>query len=380
MSKVTNCQKVVVGLSGGVDSSVSAFILKQMGYEVEGLFMKNWDMDDGTAHCTAMSDFEDALRVAQKLNIPCHTVSFSNEYWDQVFRYFLQEYKSGRTPNPDILCNKEIKFKAFLDHAKSLDADYIATGHYAQTMQIGNHTTLVKGSDPDKDQSYFLYAVSESALRHALFPVGGMRKSEVRCIARQQGLVTHDKKDSTGICFIGERKFKDFLKTFLPALPGHIVTDEGKVIGQHEGLMYHTIGQRQGLGIGGLKGYQEIPWYVVGKNLERNELIVAQGQENPLLYQPQLTANNLEWINPDNTCALFSHAETIRCRAKIRYRQADQPCTLTLLKDRARVTFDAPQRAVTPGQSVVFYNGLRCLGGGIIQANDSMHGQQRDQT
>ena len=280
--------KVIVGLSGGVDSSVSAYILKEMGYQVQGLFMKNWDEDDGTDYCTAMTDFEDAIRVAHALGIDCITASFSADYWDRVFQHFLTEYESGRTPNPDILCNKEIKFKAFLEHAQTLGADYIATGHYAQKALINGKIALLKGSDPSKDQSYFLHAVPGNALAKTLFPIGGLLKSEVRRIAKEQNLITHDKKDSTGICFIGERKFSDFLKTYLPAKPGNIVTENGKIIGRHQGLMFHTIGQRQGLGLGGLKDYGDAPWYVFDKNTTTNELMVSQGTNNPLLFRQTL--------------------------------------------------------------------------------------------
>ena len=280
--------KVIVGLSGGVDSSVSAYILKEMGYQVQGLFMKNWDEDDGTDYCTAMTDFEDAIRVAHALGIDCITASFSADYWDRVFQHFLTEYESGRTPNPDILCNKEIKFKAFLEHAQTLGADYIATGHYAQKALINGKIALLKGSDPSKDQSYFLHAVPGNALAKTLFPIGGLLKSEVRRIAKEQNLITHNKKDSTGICFIGERKFSDFLKTYLPAKPGNIVTENGKIIGRHQGLMFHTIGQRQGLGLGGLKDYGDAPWYVFDKNTTTNELMVSQGTNNPLLFRQTL--------------------------------------------------------------------------------------------
>jgi len=375
-NKSNHNKKVIVGLSGGVDSSVSALILKELGYAVEALFMKNWDEDDGTDQCTAMSDLEDALRVSHQLGIACHTVSFSKEYWDRVFQHFLDEYAAGRTPNPDILCNKEIKFKAFADYAKTLGADYIATGHYAQRAKISFnnsdnfHWQLLRGSDTNKDQSYFLHAIPAQALAKTLFPVGGLNKEEVRMIAIQHKLVTHDKKDSTGICFIGERKFAEFLKTYLPAKPGNIVTEKGDIIGQHQGLMYHTIGQRQGLGIGGLKGYSEVPWYVIGKKLETNQLIVGQGNNNPLLFRQRLVAHKLEWLNPIMEDALHDKhpGETVElvCSAKIRYRQPDQPCRVLLGDNFATVEFKHLQRAVTPGQAVVFYDGLTCLGGGTI--------------
>lgn len=362
-----NRKKVIVGMSGGVDSSVSAYVLQQQGFEVEGLFMKNWDEDDGTEYCTALADLEDAQKVADRLGIRLHTASFSAEYWDRVFEHFLAEYAAGRTPNPDILCNKEVKFRAFLDYALTLGADFIATGHYAQTCRVRDNTWLVKGADPAKEQSYFLHAVSGTALNRTLFPIGGLLKREVRQIARHIGLVTHDKKDSTGICFIGERKFKDFLKTYLPAKPGPIVSTDGRHLGEHQGLMYHTLGQRQGLGIGGVRGGDEAPWYVVEKCLEDNVLRVAQGSQHPLLFSTGLLASQLHWILDTPPSQEFL------CRAKTRYRQPDQPCRVEIQVDehgrpQARVTFAHPQRAVTPGQSVVFYQGAICLGGGIIEA------------
>lgn len=351
----------MVGMSGGVDSSVSALLLKQQGYEVEGLFMKNWEEDDGTEYCTAKADLADAERVCEALDIPLHTANFAAEYWDNVFEYFLEEYRSGRTPNPDILCNREIKFKVFLDYASVLGAELIATGHYVRRRQQNGHTQLLKGLDSNKDQSYFLYAVDEPAFARTLFPVGELEKHQVRDLAREHNLVTHSKKDSTGICFIGERRFRDFLETYLPAQPGNIEDDSGQVIGRHHGLMYHTIGQRQGLGIGGLPGRSEAPWYVAGKDLERNVLIAVQGSDHPLLLSTGLEAGNLHWING-------APADTrLRCAAKIRYRQADQMCRVEIDGDRCLVHFDEPQRAVTPGQSIVFYDGDVCLGGAIIQ-------------
>ncbi|WP_020409738.1 tRNA 2-thiouridine(34) synthase MnmA [Hahella ganghwensis] len=362
-------QKVIVGLSGGVDSSVSAYILKSLGYEVEGLFMKNWDEDDGTEYCTALADLEDAKKVADRLGIKLHTASFSAEYWDRVFEHFLDEYRAGRTPNPDILCNKEIKFKAFLEYAQHLGGDFIATGHYAQRGKFGNDIALMKGADPSKEQSYFLHAVPGDAVAKTLFPVGGLLKKEIRRIATVQGFVTADKKDSTGICFIGERKFSDFLKTYIPAQPGRILTDQGDEIGQHQGLMYHTIGQRQGLGIGGLKDYDDAPWYVIDKDLESNILYVAQGSDHPHLFQQTLTASKLEWIN--GAPQYGASPGQFRCFAKTRYRQPDQACTVHYRKEKVEVVFDQPQRAITPGQSVVFYDGLRCLGGGVIETRAS---------
>lgn len=357
--------RVIVGMSGGVDSSVSALLLKQQGYQVEGLFMKNWDEDDGTEYCTAIADLNDAQQVCDKIGIKLHQANFAAEYWDRVFEYFLEEYKAGRTPNPDILCNKEIKFKAFLDYALTLGADFIATGHYVRKQQNENDAWLLKGLDNNKDQSYFLYAVGGEKIAKTLFPVGDIEKPEVRKLAEQHDLVTADKKDSTGICFIGERKFADFLKQYIPAQPGNIVTEDGEVIGKHQGLMYHTIGQRQGLAIGGLKNYDESPWYVAEKNLDNNTLVVVQGKNHPLLFANSLTCNQLDWINgqPDLP---------IRCAAKVRYRQADQDCEVSALDDgKLLVRFDKPQRAITPGQSVVFYTADRCLGGGIIENTEN---------
>lgn len=355
-------KKVIVGMSGGVDSSVSALLLQQQGFEVEGLFMKNWDEDDGTEYCTAMQDLTDARMVCETLGIPLHTASFAAEYWDRVFEHFLEEYKAGRTPNPDILCNKEIKFRAFLDYALQLGADYIATGHYVRKFEDNDGAYLLKGLDPNKDQSYFLYAVSEEKIAKTLFPVGNIEKPKVRELAEQHGLITHDKKDSTGICFIGERKFTDFLKQYLPAQPGDIVTEKGVVIGKHSGLMYHTIGQRQGLGIGGLKEFSEAPWYVAKKDLETNQLVVVQGKNHPLLFTNALKVSHIDWINAKHP------ALPLRCTAKTRYRQPDQDCIIESIGDGLRVTFDKPQRAITPGQSLVIYVGETCLGGGIIES------------
>ncbi len=342
---------------------MAAYVLQQQGFAVEGLFMKNWDEDDGTSHCTAMADLEDARQVARRLDIPLHTASFSAEYWDRVFEHFLHEYRAGRTPNPDILCNREVKFRAFLDYALQLGADCIATGHYAQLGRMQDKTWLVKGADPAKDQSYFLHAVKGSALTRTLFPVGALLKREIRDIARHLGLVTHAKKDSTGICFIGERRFSTFLRTYLPARPGPVVTLDGRAIGTHQGLMYHTLGQRQGLGIGGLRGASEEPWYVVAKQVATNTLVVAQGTNHPALFSQALEASACHWI------AGAPPQRRFVCRAKTRYRQADQRCAVQLSADcsRASVRFANPQRAVTPGQSVVFYDAAVCLGGGIIE-------------
>ena len=349
--------KVIVGMSGGVDSSVSALLLQQQGYQVEGLFMKNWDEDDGTEYCTAKDDLADAQAVADKLCIHLHSANFAAEYWDNVFDHFLKEYKAGRTPNPDILCNREIKFRAFLDYALLLGADYIATGHYVRNKG----QQLLKGLDNNKDQSYFLHAVGGKEIAKTLFPIGEMEKPAVRELAQQHDLITYNKKDSTGICFIGERRFKDFLQQYLPAQPGVIETAKGESIGKHSGLMYHTIGQRQGLGIGGLKDAGDEPWYVVDKDLTRNVLIVAQGSQHPRLFKPSLKVSDIHWI--DGKGPKFPY----RCKAKIRYRQADQDCEIRANGDGFEVAFDEPQRAVTPGQSAVFYQGELCLGGGVIE-------------
>ncbi|EKE77975.1 tRNA 2-thiouridine(34) synthase MnmA [Gallaecimonas xiamenensis] len=355
--------KVIVGMSGGVDSSVSAYLLQAQGYQVEGLFMKNWEEDDDTDYCTAAEDMADAQAVCDKLGIKLHKINFAAEYWDNVFEYFLAEYKAGRTPNPDIMCNKEIKFKAFLNYAAdALGADFIATGHYVRKGLVDGHWQLLRGLDDNKDQSYFLYALGEEQVGQTLFPVGELPKPEVRRIAEEQGLITAKKKDSTGICFIGERKFKDFLQRFLPAQPGDIQTPEGEVIGRHEGLMYHTLGQRKGLGIGGMKNASDEPWYVVDKDVQRNVLVVAQGHDHPLLFSNGLIATQLDWVDRQGPQA------PVKITVKTRYRQQDIACTVEpLANGDVKVLFDQPQIAVTPGQSAVFYDGEVCLGGGIIQ-------------
>ncbi|MFV2032447.1 MAG: tRNA 2-thiouridine(34) synthase MnmA [Gammaproteobacteria bacterium] len=356
-------EKIIVGMSGGVDSSVSALLLKQQGFEVEGLFMKNWEEDDTEEYCSATVDLADAEQVCEQLEIPLYTVNFSSEYWDRVFEYFLQEYRSGRTPNPDIMCNKEIKFKAFLDHAQVLGASRIATGHYVRLRPTDGGNLLLRGVDQNKDQSYFLYALNQYQISHALFPIGDLDKSEVRKLAAGHGFSVHDKKDSTGICFIGERKFRDFLQRYIPAQPGAIETTEGEPVGEHSGLMYYTIGQRQGLGIGGKMEGTEDPWYVVDKILSTNVVVVAQGHQHPRLFYDHCKITDLHWINP------FDIVVPHVCSAKIRYRQQDEPCRITTIEDQSAVIkFDRPQRAVTPGQALVFYQNEVCLGGGTIES------------
>lgn len=357
-----NKPRVIIGMSGGVDSSVAALLLKQQGYVVEGLFMKNWEEDDSDTHCSAAQDLADAQAVCDQLGIHLHKVNFATEYWDQVFENFLEEYQSGRTPNPDILCNKYIKFTAFLDYAKQLGADFIATGHYAQKNETEHFTQLLRARDSNKDQTYFLYTLNQHQLKNTLFPIGHLEKPEVRRIADEAKLPNHQKKDSTGICFIGERHFKEFLSRYIPAQPGDIVTDGGKKIGKHEGLMYYTLGQRQGLGIGGLKNTSESPWYVADKNLTTKELIVVQGHDHPLLFAKGFVCKKIHWI---------ANAPTLpyTCTAKIRYRQIDQACHIEVITDEIQhIYFDEPQRAVTPGQSAVFYDNEVCLGGSIIES------------
>lgn len=348
-------------MSGGVDSSVAAMLLLEQGYRVEGLFMKNWEEDDGTEYCTAKEDLADAQAVADQLGIHLYSANFAAEYWDDVFDHFLTEYSAGRTPNPDILCNREIKFRAFLDYASELGADLIATGHYVRTDQWDGTTRLLKGLDNKKDQSYFLHQVNHEALGKTLFPVGSVDKTTVREKATSAGFINARKKDSTGICFIGERRFRDFLKQYLAAQPGPIRSVDGEVLGEHEGLMYHTIGQRQGLGIGGKANHPEAPWYVVEKDVADNTLIVAQGNDHPALFRTQLRAADVLWVSGKAPDMPFE------CSAKIRYRQADQACSIKAEGDCVAVTFETPQRAVTPGQSVAFYQDEVCLGGGVIE-------------
>lgn len=364
--------RVVVGMSGGVDSSVCAYLLKQQGYDVVGVFMKNWDDTNDSGVCTATQDYQDVAKVASEIGVPYYSVNFEKEYWDRVFTYFLDEYKNGRTPNPDVMCNKEVKFKAFLDYALEIDADYVAMGHYAQIAKDANGTIhLLRGADDNKDQTYFLSQLSQKQLEKVMFPIGGMQKSEVRRIAAEAGLATAEKKDSTGICFIGERNFRKFLSEFLPAQPGKMITLDGEIKGDHYGLMNYTIGQRRGLGIGG-NGQSNDPWFVIGKNLDKNELLVGQGYENEHLYATSLDASKLNFIAPFDEYGTDFHST-----AKFRYRQKDEGVTVHLNDDltKAVVEFDRPVRAITPGQEVVFYDGEECLGSGTID-----HAYQADRT
>ncbi len=374
--------RVIVGMSGGVDSSVSAVLLQQAGFMVEGLFMKNWEEDDGTEYCTAMDDLADAQAVCDKIGIKLHTANFAMEYWDRVFEHFLAEYKAGRTPNPDILCNKEIKFKAFLDYALTLGADYIATGHYTRRSVNYKNSAgetvaqLLRGLDNNKDQSYFLHAVGGDKIAKTLFPVGELEKPVVRQIAEEHDLATAKKKDSTGICFIGERRFKDFLQQYLPAQKGDILTDDNQVIGSHDGLMYYTLGQRGGIGIGGVKDRVDAPWFVLAKDLDNNRLIVGQGHQHPMLMSNELHAYKMDWVNELPPADIFRKTG-FRCMAKSRYRQPDQACHVFATDEdgsEVRVVFDEPQRAVTPGQSAVFYSDEVCLGGGVIESIDAPRG------
>ena len=356
-------RRIIVGLSGGVDSAVAALLLKDQGADVHALHMTNWEDDDG--YCTAAGDLQDARRVCEQLDIPLHHVNFSREYRDRVFAYFLSEYAAGRTPNPDVLCNREIKFGAFRTYAKRLGGGYLATGHYARIRRLEGELQLWKAADKSKDQSYFLHAVSSEALAETVFPPGDMAKNEVRAVARERGLAVFDKKDSTGICFIGERPFREFLANYLPARPGPIRTPDGRTLGEHGGLMYYTPGQRQGLGVGGTKGAPEAPWYVADKNLRENALIVVQG-DHPLLYSDELDATDACWIG--SPPAALSGGGAFSCLAKVRYRQPDQHCQLRLTGETTlTASFDAPQRAVAPGQFVVIYTGERCLGGAVIE-------------
>ncbi|HEV2333646.1 MAG TPA: tRNA 2-thiouridine(34) synthase MnmA [Gammaproteobacteria bacterium] len=358
--------RVIVGLSGGVDSAVAALLLQRAGHEVEGLFMDNWEDGEDETYCTAAEDFQDARQVCDTLGIPLHRVNFAAEYRARVFRHFLDGYAKGATPNPDVLCNSEIKFKAFLDHALRLGAARIATGHYARLEHDGGMVKLMKAKDTGKDQSYFLHAVPQAALAKALFPLGELVKTDVRALAREAGFANHAKKDSTGICFIGERRFSEFLGKYLPAQPGDIESGDGRVLGRHQGLMYYTLGQRSGIGIGGRQDAEESPWYVADKDLKRNVLVVVQGHENPRLMHAALTATDLHWVSGTAPVA------PLHCAAKARYRQADQACRLAPDGDgNWTARFDRPQRAITPGQYAVFYAGEECLGGGVTAATEA---------
>ena len=353
---------IIVGLSGGVDSAVAALLLKQQGHDVAAVFMKNWDEDDENDHCPAEQDLADARAIARQLDIELHTVSFSAEYWNRVFARFLAEYEAGRTPSPDIICNREIKFRAFLDYATGLGADLIATGHYAR-IEISPVVRLLRGVDANKDQTYFLHTLDQAQLAGSLFPLGGLTKQAVRELAKQAGFAVHAKKDSTGICFIGERRFSAFLAQYVQKNPGEIRTLDDEVIGQHEGLMFYTIGQRQGLGIGGRRNTSGEPWYVTGKDIEYNILRVAQGVNHPALFSQSLLASELHWI------AGKAPGHGFECSARIRHQQPLQGCSVTLNgTQECSVRFNRPQRAITAGQSVVFYRGDECLGGAVIDA------------
>jgi tRNA-specific 2-thiouridylase len=367
---MTKNNKVIVGMSGGVDSSVSVALLQQQGYVVEGMFMKNWEEDDSEEKCSADDDVKDAQAVADKLKVKLHLRNFASEYWDFVFEDFLNEYRIGRTPNPDILCNREIKFKTFLENAQDLNADYMATGHYVRKDFHNGKYRLLKAKDSNKDQSYFLYTISQQQLAYSLFPLGEIDKPKVRIMAQKLDLIVHDKKDSVGICFIGEKNFQNFLANYLKPNPGKIVDGKGTVIGQHRGLMYYTIGQRQGLGIGGVKNAPALPWFVVAKNHTDNQLIAVQSGDNPLLQSQSLVAIDLSWVAGQQPELPF------KCKAKTRYRQSDQDCLIYADdKQQIKVKFEQPQRAVTPGQSVVFYDNDICLGGGIIQHTNTLNHQ-----
>jgi tRNA-specific 2-thiouridylase len=370
IKRSTRQDMIMVAMSGGVDSSVSALLLRQGGHSVAGMFMKNWEEDDRktahTAACTAATDAADAQAVADRLGIALHRRNFAAEYWDRVFEDFLAEYRAGRTPNPDVLCNREIKFKTFLEHATDLGAERIATGHYARSdCRDGTHR-LLRGRDNNKDQSYFLYTLGQLQLARTLFPVGELRKPEVRAAAAAAGLPVHDKKDSTGICFIGERNFREFLAGYIPPAPGEIRTPEGRLLGEHGGLSYYTLGQRQGLGIGGVQGRADAPWYVLHKDLVGNVLYVGQGHDHPWLFAGRLGATRLSWVSGEPP------TPDTRLTAKVRYRQADQRCVVEVCAgDELTLEFEQPQRAVTAGQSVVLYDGENCLGGGVINWADS---------
>lgn len=355
---INSKKTVVVGMSGGVDSSVTALLLKEQGYRVIGLFMKNWEENDEQGKCRSSQDYEDVVKVCEQLRISYYSVNFVNEYWEKVFAHFLEELKLGFTPNPDILCNREIKFKLFLEKAIDLGADFLATGHYSQIQKNSNGLKLMKGIDPNKDQSYFLYTLKQESLQKVLFPIGGLEKSEVRRIAETHNLATCAKKDSTGICFIGKRDMKEFLSRYIPFQPGNFENLSGQIIGQHDGVAYYTIGQRKGLRIGGPGD----AWFVIRKDVARNVVIIDQGPDHPSLYSNALTASDLSWVAGTPPFPLPYH-----CKAKVRYRQPDQECIITSIENGcAHVSFSQPQRAVTPRQSIVFYENDICLGGGII--------------
>ncbi len=359
--------RVVLGISGGVDSAVAAALLKRDGHEVHALFMRNWDEDED-GYCTAAADLQDARRVCDELSIPLHTVSFAAEYRERVFRHFLDELAAGRTPNPDVACNREIKFGVCLEHARRLGAAGFATGHYARLERASGRVRLLRAVDRAKDQSYFLHTVPSESLQRCSFPVGGLSKAEVRRLAREFALPVHDKRDSTGICFIGERPFREFLARYLPAQPGPIETPAGERLGTHRGLMYYTLGQRQGLALGGVRGAAEAPWYVAAKHLDGNRLVVVQDAAHPMLLADELLTEPAQWVAGSPPAAGF------RCTVKLRYRQDDQPCETSMLEDgRCRVRLMTPQRAVTPGQSAVFYDGEVCLGGAVIASTSSSY-------
>jgi tRNA-specific 2-thiouridylase len=358
---MSNKQTVIVGMSGGVDSSVTALLLKEQGYRVIGLFMKNWDEQDETGVCQSASDYEDVSKVCDQLSIPCYAVNFVKEYRDQVFTQFIDDLKKGVTPNPDVLCNREIKFNVFMKKAMELGADFLATGHYCQIEWINKNPSLTKGADLEKDQTYFLYTLNQSILEKVLFPIGNIEKKKVRELARKHQLATSEKKDSTGICFIGERHFRTFLSNYIPTQPGNFVTSDGRIVGKHQGAAYYTLGQRKGLGIGGAGE----AWFVIGKDMSQGIVYVEQGADHPALYCHSLIAREITWINKEPTPLPF------QCSSKVRYRQSDQPCTIEKIENGlAYISFDYPQRAVTPGQSIVFYRDHICLGGGIISESD----------